>query len=422
MSSVAALFGKPLHSIPKASNSLAVPDAKVGIEVEVEKCYMHEGDVPGTDLWSAKVDGSLRDNGMEFVTNGGLVGEQIEESVKWLCSTAIKKKFSEGYPRAGIHVHLDVTDMNSSGPYELATMLQTAMILEAPMFGFAGEHRRACGFCDAFSDSNHDFEHLSKVLFDWPNNTKELLREDRHYLSKYQAINLLPISRYGTVEFRHLPTTFNPERILNWINIILSIKKFAMSYKGDVTVEAQRLGPIEFCNLVLGDWGKVLIPFCSERAHEDGIITAKLIRLRTTVKAFTPKVKKADWPGKPSAIMARKISALLDGKPKPEDLMLLELKAHLKLAKSAVSTRGDVLQAMATKLNERIARLPAERVVPPPPGGSPSTLLQWFAMLSSTKRAGNPGMCEFGIVEDRAVVIHPHGHYFNIATDSWRTY
>jgi hypothetical protein len=321
MSRIAERFKKPLHTIPEMATDLAIPGAKIGIEVEVENFNVTDG-AKINALWTTKPDHSLRNNGMEFVTNGGLVGTQIEKAVTWLCDFAPKNKMSTGYPRAGIHIHMDVTDMNADDNLELARMMQTAMILEPAMFSFAGEHRRACGFCDAFQDSSADFQYISNVLFKWGEKNlkpsiEQMLGGDRGYISKYQAINLLPIATFGTVEFRQLPTTFEKRRIMDWINVILCLKRFSQEFRGDVIAMAKELGGQAFFSRVLGKWLPVLGPHYSERGFEEGLITAQLIKLKHTAKTFTPNVKPEEWPGKRSKILEAKIAKLGTPKKKP---------------------------------------------------------------------------------------------------------
>ena len=45
---------------------------------------------------------------------------------------------------------------------------------------------------------------------------------------KYTALNLLPIHDRGTIEFRHMAGTKDIEHLMTWINLILSLKKFAL--------------------------------------------------------------------------------------------------------------------------------------------------------------------------------------------------
>ena len=231
--SVAQVFGKRKHALPASCDELVLPMAKIGVEVEVEN-IPESIDVPV--FWRTHGDGSLR-NGIEFVTDGGLVGKDLTDGVRILCKYLTDKKFSEGIPRAGIHIHMDVTDMNDRHDKELLFLISAYILAEDIFFKFAGEWRARTGYCEPLYFARGDFASLRSLLCNWDKMTEENLKQlligadsgDGRYLSKYQAVNLLPMTTFGTIEFRHLPTTFDPQRIITWINMILSLKRFAHS-------------------------------------------------------------------------------------------------------------------------------------------------------------------------------------------------
>lgn len=309
MTSLAQLFNKPQHSFPKADSTLAIPDAKVGIEVEVERWT----GVNGTRWWDNHVDDSLRNNGQEFTTKGGLVGVQVGEAVSEICTLADNEGWSTGNPRAGIHIHVDCTDLDMEKG-ELAAFMSLYMIVEHMLFGYSGEWRRSCGFCDALEDSDSDFHYLGRALYD--NTGKQLASVVLNgYLSKYQGINLLPLSRFGTVEFRQLPTTFDAQRIMDWINIILQIKNAAVKFDSTVPIIAQfsKQGAAQFVQNIMGGMWSVVQPFFREDRAWAAIDNA--IALMSYGKVIVPKEAVSDeeiWDedfNKVGAVVARKVEA-----------------------------------------------------------------------------------------------------------------
>jgi hypothetical protein len=58
-------------------------------------------------------------------------------------------------------------------------------------------------------------------------NPTEFLHRIENNWHKYTALNLLPIGRLGSVEFRHMPGTFNIQQIVNWIDLICCLKVYA---------------------------------------------------------------------------------------------------------------------------------------------------------------------------------------------------
>lgn len=257
------VVGKPIFAMPRPSNNLAIADAKVGIEIE----FQNWNGINGTSYWNNHPDGSLRNNGQEFVTRGGLIGEEIEAALEEFANVAEEHSWEEGTPYAGIHIHVDCTDFDLEQGH-LATFTSLYMLVEHALFAFAGEWRRSCGFCEAFEDSDADFHHLSRALFDKEGSAlRAVLQGDR--LQKYSALNLLSLNKYGTVEFRALPTTFDIERIKDWINFILQLKKAAMAMDITTSLIAQfsKEGPAAFLARVMeGMWPKMLPYFNEERA------------------------------------------------------------------------------------------------------------------------------------------------------------
>jgi hypothetical protein len=221
---VGDLLDFPIAKPPVPLDTLVLPDAKVGIEVEFEGW---DGKSLPKKYWTVhENENSLRNNGIEFVTSGnGVVGENILLCLKCLCEEAAARKWSVGYPRAAIHVHVDVTDL-SVDRGELTKFFINYLIAEHLLFGFAGRWREDCGFCVPYYSGQSDYAKIAAVL-DGNNISSEQFIELTKTLHKYQALNLNSLPRFGTVEFRHLPTTFDIKRIFTWLNIILSLKKNA---------------------------------------------------------------------------------------------------------------------------------------------------------------------------------------------------
>jgi len=258
MSNVAERFGRPLHRIVVPSTRLALPFAKVGVEMEVENFKLTPLNtkklLPNWDMHTD--EHSIRNSPMELVTRGGLVGEDLLNEIKLFCDVANKHKFSEGYPRAGLHLHLDVTDMNGNNSTEMLNMMSAYMLFEDAVFGFAGDWRKTCGFCDSWLGSQHDYPSLAALLVGWED--WEPARMDSQTFSKYQALNFLPLLRFGTLEFRHMPMTLDYDRIVDWINICLCFKRFGLQTNRTATDILMQDGPEALINAVFGGYRTIV--------------------------------------------------------------------------------------------------------------------------------------------------------------------
>jgi len=247
------MFGHREEAVRLPDPSLPIPLGKVGIEVEVEGCTK----LPILDLWESKEDHSLRNGGREFVTAGPMYGLNIRKALSGLFDSAVKLKWSEGYPRAGIHVHLDVRDLDFESN-ELSRLVSNYMLIEHAMFAYCGEWRRQTMYCDALEDSQADFKSLGRFLYSPPDSRDELIQL-ADGLSKYQALNFRPLISFGTIEFRALPTTFDFDRVFNWIRIILALKRSAQDATMDDPLRLLSSdGPIQYAQRILGETFPIL--------------------------------------------------------------------------------------------------------------------------------------------------------------------
>lgn len=185
----------------------------VGIEVEVEN-VAHINPNILLCFWKIAEDGSLRNHGKEFKT--------MAISLKY-AQTALELLFSGLNPdidfssRTSIHVHLDVRGLTIN---QLLTLLFTYSVVENVLFKFAGIHRRNNIFCVPITETS-----LFRVLN--VENTQHLGNTFEGIWQKYTALNLLPITTFGTVEFRQLPGTNDVTKICIWLELLSRIKLYA---------------------------------------------------------------------------------------------------------------------------------------------------------------------------------------------------
>ena len=213
----------------KKSYSLVDDTTLIGIEVEVERINTANNVTPMnllTVLWKNIEDGSLRNNGREFVSapiKGAVVPFAIQSLAKFLntTTTCIGHEFSE---RTSVHVHMNVQDMTVS---ELMSLIYTYLIVEPLLYNFIGNDRNNNIFCIPITQSclTKELKRAIKYLED--GDLSGCLKTLSGWM-KYTGFNLAPIGRFGTVEFRHMYGTIDETILINWINIILSIKKFAL--------------------------------------------------------------------------------------------------------------------------------------------------------------------------------------------------
>lgn len=200
------------------------PTTYVGVEVELEKVRL-KANPPSS--WQTINDGSLKLEGKEFITVPIRFCYLEQELERLFGSMSPPPHISS---RCSIHVHMNARDFVQE---ELFRFVILYLIFEKSLFNFSGG-RSSNIFCSPlYEDTPYVREQIGK-----------LLKGDGAiaYMAwkKYFALNLCPIwgqqdesKRTGTIEFRHMAGTTNIEYIIEWINLIVSLKIAAKKMKTD---------------------------------------------------------------------------------------------------------------------------------------------------------------------------------------------
>jgi Putative amidoligase enzyme len=196
-------YGK-LPELPEVINS----DIEVGIEVEVEN---HQLLRQPQGVWISKGDGSLRNNGIEWITYP-IKARWAPQALADLLGVSLSKDccFS---PRTSIHVHFNVQSLTSAQVIDIV-LLYTAV--EQLFYKFTGRGRIKNIYCVPLIDTNlitgMNSGNLGSSLDLW---------------SKYTGLNLLPIRELGTIEARHMHGTFDHRKVVIWIRLWTKLMEYA---------------------------------------------------------------------------------------------------------------------------------------------------------------------------------------------------
>lgn len=221
----------------KPTNKLIDLDTYIGIEVEVERIKREGGigelEVNSADgsafIWNNTTDGSLRNDGREFVSVP-LKGEDISFALSILNDhfkkdkTCIAHEFTD---RTSVHIHMNARDLSVE---QYNNFLLTYLLVEPLLYKFVGGDRAKNIFCVPVLES--DLSGLLGNLADsMVSGTGSNFISNTRAWQKYTGLNLLPTTQYGTIEFRHMTGTSDIDRLSTWINLIFSIKLYALSVK-----------------------------------------------------------------------------------------------------------------------------------------------------------------------------------------------
>lgn len=189
-------------------------DQLIGIEVEVEN--VSNNDIPRGSVWRVETDGSLRNNGMEFIT-APIRAAEAPMALSQLLVDVLRQSchFS---PRTSVHVHLNVQDMEVA---QAQDMVMLYAVFERLFYRFAGRGRIRNIFCVPITEAGLMAGMTEQTLgAGW---------------SKYTGLNLVPIrgngadgNAYGTIEFRQMHGTFSVDKLCMWIDLITTLKEFVL--------------------------------------------------------------------------------------------------------------------------------------------------------------------------------------------------
>lgn len=200
------------------NSSLDYPNINVGVEIEVEGVSPDE--VPSVRGWTIHEDGSLRGAASELVFNGPASGKTAEQRIKSGLTTLVSSGARSSY-RTAIHVHVD-TVTSKLGLKGIVRAIALYALVERALFHWEDNNRECSNFCVPLFKA-------SDVLQSFADIVKESDKDNFLYnirsleSSRYSALNLHALHKFGTIEFRHMLTTFDYDKVIQWINLCTSI-------------------------------------------------------------------------------------------------------------------------------------------------------------------------------------------------------
>ena len=192
----------------------------VGIEIEVENIT---NSLHPLAYWDIKADGSLRNNGVELVSVP-LQIKQVQLALEHVYNVLTANNKPDFSNRTSVHIHVNCRDLTQNQIYNFILLYA---LFEKHFYSLAGNKRMNSIFCVPLFRTNQ-LNVLDNVVYGLSSNWH-----------KYCGINLLPLYHnqitqgYGTIEFRHLYGTSNQREILEWINDILCLRKYACEISKD---------------------------------------------------------------------------------------------------------------------------------------------------------------------------------------------
>jgi hypothetical protein len=222
----------------------------VGIEIEVEGRKLV---LPADkSVWKGERDGSLRgdfpDYSCEYVLRKPLPLAKVKPALEELKETLKDSELDFSY-RTSVHVHVNVQDLTAP---QLLNLVYTYALLEDVFMNYAGKSRRCNRFCLSIQDAEGTLDAIRAIIRDGV--ATMALREEAYI--RYAAINLAAIAKYGSVEFRAMRGNLDVGILVNWVQSLMCLKRFAQNYENVFAIYNRfvEIGAEEFAKEVFQEY------------------------------------------------------------------------------------------------------------------------------------------------------------------------
>jgi len=198
----------------------------VGVEIELEGFSRYHMFKFKSKYWTVKQDGSLRDDGLEFIFNHPLSGVDIERALfefeTWIKSYSEKYGHPNITERCSVHVHVDMRDATVRQAHVFILLYMT---FETMFFHEFGKDRDGNNYCIPVGMSAAK-RNLSGVGSKSEGKVTASLEG-----SKYTSLNTGAVYHFGSFEIRLHEGTYDSQAILKWVCILLSMKEYSDNHE-----------------------------------------------------------------------------------------------------------------------------------------------------------------------------------------------
>jgi hypothetical protein len=225
----------------------SLPEGLFGVEIEMEGVSFRNLEEIIGQGWDLHSDNSLI-NGVEAVFQGPCSFDESIKRIDLLNAALNAKQIEPTFSiRTSVHVHMNCRDIS---PEHFFNLVFLYWFFEDTLSDWCGEDRKGNMFCLRRRDASYIEEVVNTSLTS--NNLRHLFN---HGDLKYSAINFMPLSRYGSVEFRLMKGTRSPVILKRWLSILNSLRNAAMSYNSpiDILQDVSEMGPERFAEKALGN-------------------------------------------------------------------------------------------------------------------------------------------------------------------------
>lgn len=194
---------------------------RIGLELELESSKTQSlAWVDKQSMWTVHNDGSLRQNGVEYVFANPLWGGDIDAALQLFEDSTNGTTFVDtGY--GSTHVHYNVGNLHTT---EVMSIVVGWAILEDVFLTVCKPSRDGNNFAQRFNVLNNLVTTLSSSYGANKRIDRLFANVSQDYW-KYANLNLATIRTFGTLEFRPYHSTWDTKEIRAWIDRIINFCK-----------------------------------------------------------------------------------------------------------------------------------------------------------------------------------------------------
>lgn len=194
-------------------------DGLIGMEVEVE------GENLPDELemyWKVDHDNSLRGNAREYILKKPFNPASVFKAIDMLNKATANSELHFSH-RTSVHVHVNVCKMTRN---ELINFIFIGYFFDKVLSRFGGREIQGNRFALRISDAEEQIFNFKKMVLNHDAfNIPDIAR------GKYSAVNICPVARYGSVEFRSMRGTLNPVVLKDWVSMLVHLREYSLKFK-----------------------------------------------------------------------------------------------------------------------------------------------------------------------------------------------
>lgn len=246
----------------------------IGIEIEVEGRRLPNVGISVQDcpsfskyknIWAYHHDGSLRgEENAEYVLIRPIEFDRVPEALGVLWSMFDEaKSVIDDSNRTSVHVHLNCQKFHTN---RLTSLMALYIIFEEILTAWCGDHRVGNLFCLRAKDAPGMLHQIKSLInLDFQGGIGENLH--------YSGMNVHALNKYGSLEFRSMRGTQDPDTIIQWCKVLRRLYDLSADFRDprEICYLFSGEGPVNFFHTILGDCSDYIrhgVPFSEQEIRQ----------------------------------------------------------------------------------------------------------------------------------------------------------